>query len=297
VPRDDHRPRLSEAFVDRLHRQSGAARWTVSLERFGAVLEASVAKSFGGKDASTRDLERFAASLHLEDLALACACADGNAAAWDHFVAEQRPILYRAADALDPSGALREAADSLYGELYGLTERDGERRSLFVYYHGRSSLATWLRAILAQRQIDRIRSVKRFEPLDDDPPLAAVASGMQDPDRPRYLALVRRTLRDVLSALTGRDRLRLGLYYGQRLTLAQIGRIVGEHEATVSRQLAKVRKEIAVQVERRLLAGGLDRAAVSACFEYAAGESGALQLGEMLSVAADGKNAGSDRST
>jgi len=297
VPRDDHRPRLSGALVDRLHRQSGAERWTVSIDRFGATLEASVAKAFAGKDAGARDYERYATSLHLEDLALACACADGNAAAWDHFVAQQRPVLYRAADALDPSGGAREIADSLYGELYGLTERDGERRSLFVYYHGRSSLATWLRAILAQRKIDRVRSVKRFEPLDDEPSIAAVDSGAPDPNRPRYLALVRLALRDVLSALAARDRLRLGLYYGQKLTLAQIGRILGEHEATVSRQLAKVRREIGTQVEQRLLAGGLDRAAIAACFEYAIDESGALELGEMLSVAADGKNPGTDRST
>jgi RNA polymerase sigma-70 factor len=296
VPRDDQRPLLPRTLVDRLYRQSGAARWTVPVDEFAAALEASAAKAFAGKDASTRDLERYAASLHLEDLALACACADGQNAAWDHFVAQHRPVLYRAADALAPGGGAREIADSLYAELYGLTERDGKRRSLFAYYHGRSSLATWLRAVLAQRQVDRVRSVRRFEPLDDDPPVAAAASP-PDPDRPRFLALVRRTLREVLSALADRDRLRLGLYYGQKLTLAQIGRILGEHEATVSRQLAKTRRELGTRVERRLRDGGLDAAGVAACFEYASEDAGALELGEMLSAAADGKNPGADRST
>ena len=108
------------------------------------------------------------ASLHLEDLALAAACADGNEAAWDHFVREHRPVLYRAADAIDKTGAAREAADALYAELFGLTERDGERRSLFRYFHGRSSLATWLRAVLAQRYVDGLRRTRRLDPLPAD---------------------------------------------------------------------------------------------------------------------------------
>ena len=37
---------------------------------------------------------------------------------------EYRPILYRAADALDPSGGARDLADSLYADLYGLRKGD-----------------------------------------------------------------------------------------------------------------------------------------------------------------------------
>ncbi len=79
---------------------------------------------------------------------------------------EYRPVLYRSADAIDPGGGARELADSIYADLFGLQERDGERRSLFRYFHGRSSLATWLRAVLAQRLVDRVRSTRRLTPLD-----------------------------------------------------------------------------------------------------------------------------------
>src|SRR2546430_16826750 len=88
--------------------------------------------------------------VHANDLALASACATGDEAAWERFIREYRPILYRAADALDSTGRARELADALYADLYGL----GERQSLFRYYQSRSSLATWLRAVLAQRYID-----------------------------------------------------------------------------------------------------------------------------------------------
>ena len=58
------------------------------------------------------------------DLDLARRCAAGEPAAWDRFVLEYRPVLYRAADALDRSGGAREVADSLYAELYGLKDRN-----------------------------------------------------------------------------------------------------------------------------------------------------------------------------
>ena len=70
---------------------------------------------------------------------------------------EYRPLLYRAADALDPHGGARDLADALYADLYGLPDAQGERQSLFRYYQGRSSLATWLRAVLSQRYVDRLR--------------------------------------------------------------------------------------------------------------------------------------------
>ena len=93
--------------------------------------------------------------------------------AWDHFVLEMRPGLYRAADALDPTGAARELADSLYADLYGVDQRGSARQSLLRYFHGRSSLSTWLRAVLAQRHVDRIRVDRRTEPLPEELPSRA----------------------------------------------------------------------------------------------------------------------------
>ena len=107
---------------------------------------------------------------HAADLELARRCAAGEPAAWDHFVREYRPVLYRAADALDPNGGARGIADSLYAELYGLKTAGPERRSLLLLFSGRSSLATWLRAVLCQRFVDRLRAERRLQPLpaEDD---------------------------------------------------------------------------------------------------------------------------------
>ncbi len=82
-------------------------------KRLREALERSTAKAFAGRTPSNADLDRYNKSLHLADLALACACLSGHDAAWDHFVAEVRPALYRAADAIDRSGNAREVADAL----------------------------------------------------------------------------------------------------------------------------------------------------------------------------------------
>ena len=42
--------------------------------------------------ADPRQLERYFESLHVEDLALACACAQGSEPAWEHFIREHRPV-------------------------------------------------------------------------------------------------------------------------------------------------------------------------------------------------------------
>ena len=206
---------------------------------------------------------------------------------------EYRPVLYRAADALDRGGGAREIADSLYAELYGIKERPGDRRSLFHYFQGRSSLATWLRAVLAQRYVDRLRAQRRYEPLPDEEldtrraarpgDVAADRGEPPDPDRARFLALVRQALGCAVGQLPARDRLRLASYYVQELTLAETGRVLKEHEATVSRQLARTRRDIRSAVERQLRdESGLNDDQVAACFEWVAGDPGSLDLKKVI---------------
>ena len=280
---------IARDLVERLHREAHADQWSVPVDRFGAALQASADR------ATTTDLRRYLSGLHLADLALACACAAGDERAWEHFVREHRPVLYRAADALAPGGSARELADSLYADLYGTQARDGERRSLFRYFHGRSSLATWLRAVLAQRHVDAIRAGRRLDPLpaDDHPSAPVAAAGpAADPDRVRYLALIQRALKLAISKLAARERLRLGCYYTEQLTLAETGRVLREHEATVSRQLARTRRTIRDEVERYLRDDGrLDAAQIERCFAYVLEDSGPFDLGGIIR-----KNSDRDRS-
>jgi RNA polymerase sigma-70 factor (ECF subfamily) len=285
---------LDDRIVQQLYQKAGGSRWGLPIDRFRVALEASIAKG-----AEPR-------LLHLDDLALAAACADGLEAAWEHFIREHRPVLYRAADAIDRTGAAREAADSLYAELFGLTELDGERRSLLRYFHGRSSLATWLRAVLAQRYVDHLRRARRTEPLpaDDDPGGTDLQStrsagvdlvGPSEPDRRRFVDTIRLAISSAIGRLPDRDRLRLACYYAQNLTLAQIGRALREHEATTSRHLARTRRTLRADVERQLEGNGMSEAEIQECFASLVEDPGPLDLAELFG--ADGKNSPDNRST
>ncbi len=274
---------VDAALAERLFRQAKAGRWRLPQAAFTAALETSCAKAFRGASPTAHEVSRYLSSLHLEDMALACACALGDSEAWDHFVLEMRPGLYRAADVLDRTGTARELADALYADLYGLDQRGGARQSLLRYFHGRSSLATWLRAVLAQRHVDRVRTDHRTEPLQEQ--LAGRASpAAADPDCPRFVDMLRSALEIAAARLESRDRLRLRCYYAQQLTLAQTGALLKEHEATTSRQLARTRKMIREAVEQELRSRGLKDAEIARCFECATEDVGATNLEEILDV-------------
>lgn len=274
--------RIDSALLERLYREANADRWRLPRIAFANTLGNSCAKAFPANEPSSRELSRYLSSLHLEDLALACACAEGHAAAWDHFILEMRPSLYRAADALDPSGGARDLADSLYGDLYGLRDCEGGKQSLLRYFHGRSSLATWLRAVLAQRYIDRVRVARRIEELSDDIPDHRALRSDVDTECTELVERLRLALEEAIARLEPRDRLRLSCYYAEQLTLAQTGRLLKEHEATVSRQLARTRKAIRKDVESALHTQGMNDAQVGRCFECATADPGPLDLAQVF---------------
>ncbi len=273
--------------LDRLYRTADAARWNVAREQLSRALEASAARALGEQANDPAAVERYLDTLHVADLAIACACAAGHEGAWEHVVRELRPVLYRAADAIDPAGGARDLADGLYADLYGLDERGSHRPSLLRYYHGRSSLATWLRAVLAQRHVDRLRAGRRVGALPEEEPPAAAASA-PEPEHARWVALVDAALDRALRGLDSRDRLRLALYYANGLTLAEIGRIVKEHEATVSRRLARIRRRLREEIERDLAAGGLTPAEIAECLSSVAADPGVIDLGRALAQEGEG---------
>lgn len=296
-------PLVDEQLLERAFKRSNAPRWNLTRDSFARALERSIASRFATEAKNPSAVSQFVDSLNLEELALACACAEGQVAAWAYFLECHRPALRAAARVIAGDSAGAELADSLYAELYGLQESDGTRRSLFSYFHGRSRLGTWLRSLLAQRNVDRIRAERRLRSLDDDQrpvadprPPATIA----DPDRARFARLAQNALAIAIRALAPGDRLRLSSYYLQKLTLAQIGRLMGEHEATVSRKLDRVRRDLRGAVERMLRdEQGLSDAEVRACLEYAQEDTG-MDLDDLLrhpeGAGSTGKKMRDDRS-
>jgi len=286
---------VSPALLDWLYAQSKAGSWGVRQERFAAVLQSSAKKAMSPGGVTSEKLEQYLRALHLEDLALATACASGVEAAWEHFCSTYRSYLRAAAAAVlrcqAGSAEACDLADSLFSDLYGLAADKGVERSLFRYFHGRSSLKTWLRAVLAQRHIDSIRAGRRFEEFSEDEtgdgqektPLGAQLQPA-DPHRERYVVSFTRALQTALELLEPQEKERLRLYYADEKTLGEIGGLLGEHESSVSRHLDRVRRDLRQSVEKILRHGiaasngsavqpGLSDAEIALCFEYSAGDT------------------------
>jgi RNA polymerase sigma-70 factor len=245
---------LDAALMSRLYVRANAARWDVSVERFAVALTRAVAKH-APMDASPDAIERLSDSLHLEDFALAVACAEGHETAWNAFITGYQSELNRAAAAIAGGPHGQDLADALIADLFGLDSKGTGRRSLFDYFHGRSKLSTWLRALLSRRHIDTLRAGRRTTSLDAverpdelfDP--RALTPASPDPDRGRLSQALQRALDAALSALEPQDRLRLAYYHVDEMTLAQIGRQLGEHEATVSRKLTRIRQTLRERID------------------------------------------------
>src|ERR1700722_13910036 len=280
-------------------------RWGVSRERFTEELARCGEAKFRGKQPTVEELKTYVDALRLDDLGLACACADGAAVAWEHFVGIYRGFLRACAAAMLKRSAsapeAQELADSLFAQLYGLSAE--KRGSLLRYFHGRSSLKTWLRAVLAQRHVDRIRAGRKFEELEDEDgrdnaklPAAARVLQVADPHRAKYLLKFSNALQTALENLDARDVALLRMYYAEQRKLAEIGRGSGEHESSVSRHLEKVRQDVRRAVEGILRggsaalngdgsSGGMSEAEVALCFEYGA-EDAPIDLDKLLSPSA-----------
>jgi RNA polymerase sigma factor (sigma-70 family) len=270
-----------EPLVASLYSQSLAARWGLSQPQFACGLEHCLRKRFPEGAPSPDRLEEYLLTLHLEDLALTTACIEGSEAAWEYFVQEYRGYLRAAAGAISKASRYlanpQELADSLFSDLFGLMDGKRGERSLFRYFHGRSSLKTWLRTVLAQRNVDIIRSQRRMESLDAEDgekrelPAERVQQPLRDPHRAHYLSCFSAALRHCLKLLHPADRERLELYYAQQMKLAEIGRQLGEHESSVSRNLERIRRELRALAEQHLRdAFSLSDAEILQCFEYAA---------------------------
>ena len=281
------------ARIESLYCDSTAAACQMTRAQFLAGLERSVAKRFADTPIDRDRLEEYLLSLHVDDLVLAIACMQGSEPAWEHFVGTYRGYLRAAAGVITKGGRsgtdAEELADSLFAELFGLVDGRRGEASLFRYFHGRSSLKTWLRTVLAQRHIDRVRQARRFESLENDDgteekplPFEMVAKPEADPHRADYLRCFRLALDECLGSLDDVDRQRLELYYARQKTLAEIGRTLGQHESSVSRNLERIRRELRAKVEDCLRAGRggdensadglapMSDAQILLCFQYAA---------------------------
>lgn len=230
------------SYFAELYGRSEAAKFGLTLAEFGEIL-LEVSGRYLPESTPPREVADFHRGLRLRDLALARGCAKGNEPAWNLFLAEYRQKLYAIASAIakdDTTG--RELADSLYAELWN---------SKLVSYTGRGSLEGWLRMVLAQEFVNRCRAQSRLVSFDEQ---IQPSEPVKEPVDPRIAPAVDAALAE----LPPEERLLLASWYLDGRTLAEIARMLGVHESTVSRRMEKITTTLRKRIVAGLQKRGLD---------------------------------------
>ncbi|MGA2962241.1 MAG: sigma-70 family RNA polymerase sigma factor [Candidatus Korobacteraceae bacterium] len=267
-------PAVAEA-AHRLYAQANASRFALSVQQFVDILAAVLAKYANGAN----DTESLALLelLRVEELALARACADGNAAAWDEFLNRYRAKLYDAALGIAHDEATaRELADGLYAELYGLPSADGVRASKLNYYMGRGSLEGWLRTVLAQEYVNRYRAQKRTVSLEEQIESGVSFAAAPTVSQPAPDMRLERATASALAILSAEEKFLLVAYFLDRQTLAEIASQLRVHESTISRKIDRLTKALRKSIRKQLLALGMNPRQADECMNDA--EVGELQI-------------------
>lgn len=177
------------------------------------------------------------------DLALASACASGDEAAWEEFGRAYFGFIRAFAARLLPDATAADLADQVIADLW--------QRGKIARFEGRSSLKTWLAAVVAHAAANARERDRRLVPLDSGNRHGA-APAVEPPDTGlsgrRRLA---EFLTEAMARLPSRDRLLLLFYYEQELTLEQIGPLMRRSKAALSRRLKRIVTAVREELDKR----------------------------------------------
>jgi RNA polymerase sigma-70 factor (ECF subfamily) len=242
-----------------LYENSGARKYALARHDFEQILVA-IGEKYLPPDASESDVRSLYTSLRTEELVLARACAAGNDAAWQDFMIRYRERLHDAALAITREDAqARELAGSIYADLYGTNEREGQRVSKLSYYNGRGSLEGWLRTVLAQRHVNEYRGGRKNVSLDEEEEAGKQFVAVQREPETQVDPRLNIAIDAALGAISAEDRCILAYYFLDDLTLAKIANILKVHESTISRRIEKLVRSLRKEIVGRLTRSGLSR--------------------------------------
>lgn len=192
--------------------------------------------------------------IQVEDLYLAFACAEGDAAAIAHLKARVIPRVLPAVRTVDPSETFRSDIEQLL--LARVLVAEPERPARIAEYAGRGSLEHWLRAVALRLALNRRRDASRVPDVAWGDVLPEVAASAGAPElellRSRYVPQVSAALQRALAALPSQERNVLRLHYLDGLSLNQVGAVYQVNKSTVSRWLLRARERLLEDARQEL---------------------------------------------
>src|ERR1700719_1168285 len=235
--------------------KSACEKIGLTRDSFGAIL-CEIGSKHATATTAEPEIRTFFLSLRIDELALARACAAGNNSAWEIFLTRYREKLYLSALRIArEDSAARDLADTLYADLYGAHTREGERVSKLASYTGRGSLEGWLRTVLSQEYVNRYRRTKRLVSLEEEGEEGLQFAAPEPEPVPSPDARLESATDAALAALSSDERRVLAAYFLDGRTLAEIARMLGVHESTISRKVDKLAKSLRKQIIAALVRG------------------------------------------
>ena len=136
------------------------------------------------------------------------------------------------------------------------TPRDSSGNSKLLSYQGRGSLQGWLRTVVAQEYVNLYRATRRESSLD-----AALDEGVQFEATEQDVSVTdpraEVAAAEELAVLAAEERFLLAAYYLDRRTLAEIAKLQGVHESTISRKLERVTSGLRKRIRKRMIESGM----------------------------------------
>jgi RNA polymerase sigma-70 factor, ECF subfamily len=236
-----------EALVAQSYARAHARHSDLGLapEAFSTHLHSIIRKHLGSNPPHSAALD-FVAMLHLDDLYLTFACAQGSEAAWGRFAVSYGGYIRRVSECACSSKDLaRDLADSVLGHIF-LPDSTG--RSRMASYAGLSPLAAWLAVVIKhhaehERRLksNNLESIDRMPDLSDQTSILKVEATIR---AGKYERPIKDSLQCALSLLSERERTMLRLRYEQQLQVRQVARLFGVKPPAISRQLDRTREKL-----------------------------------------------------
>jgi RNA polymerase sigma factor (sigma-70 family) len=214
-------------------------RFAIPLDAFAdVVLERATVHQ------ADRNPLEYISRLCLDDLYLAAACCQGDGDAWQECRERYFSYIRDFARRFVHEGAAADVADQVIADLW--------QRQRLAQYDGRSTLRTWLGAVVAHAAINAGKRERRMTTLDAGTMEARsqAIGGAEDEHTQRLFAtLVTRAVEE----LEPEAKVLLLLYYEQGLTLDEMVSVLGTSKATLSRRLDRLRQGLRAAIEASAL--------------------------------------------
>jgi len=191
--------------------------------------------------------------LRLEDLFLACACAQGDVNAFEAFHARYFPQIDQTLRQLSLDGVcVDDIKQMVYVRVFAASGAAGPK---ITQYKGRGSLGKWIQVVARRVAQNFIRDKDREYPLDERA-LEQLIPRDSSPElhyiKQLYTDDLSAAFRQALTTLTSKQRNLLRYRLVHRMKMTALAEVYHVHRFTITRWIAAIREQLLHETHKAL---------------------------------------------